>query len=127
MRFLSLPILTLTLLLVMLGQAKAEPYHRPIDLLNPYQEELTYTPLDQRDYQLARRQVAEVCQDLSFALKAGRIKDPEELEALMPTCNPDDMEYDTIQVCADHGIPASLCPVNELLFAYVGMLRSIIP
>lgn len=77
-------------------------------------------PLDQREYMKARRQVAEVCQDLSFWLKHNPDAD---MESKMDECNPDYMEINAFEVCKDQGIEITDCPVTDLLFMDAGLLR----
>lgn len=112
------------ILLLIPGQVQAEPLSpREKELLssNPYRQE-TYILLDQKEYDHARRQVAEVCQDLGFAIRTGKIQN-EELQSEMDQCNPDDLEWDAFQTCKDNGIPASNCDVTEILLIYAGLLR----
>lgn len=107
--------------------AEASPNIRPIDMVNPYQAPV-YTILDQREYDTVRRQVAQVCQDLSWVLdhKLKGDSKADELRSVMDQCTADDMEWSAIQACSEAGIQAPMCPVMELLLMDVGYLQATI-
>jgi hypothetical protein len=114
--------------------AEAAPYSRPLDLSNPYQETAhitpweDYTPLDEKDYDTVRRQVAEVCQDLAWVLDHKLKGNPkaDELRSTMDSCTADDMEWAAIQACRESDIPAPMCPVMAVLDMDVKFLRGAI-
>ena len=102
----------------------AEPYKRPLDLDNPYYPPSAYymegydnNPL----YLQARRQVAEVCQNLRLYLKKHSNSD---MEMYISECNVDDMEWYALEACEKNQVAFDQCPVAELMLLDVGVLRA---
>lgn len=111
-------------LMLISSVATAEPYKRPLDSDNPYYPPSAYYQpgYDHNpEYLKARLQVAEVCQDLRYYLSHHH---NPEMEALMGDCNVDSMEWYAIETCQKNEISLSECPVAELLFLDVGILRA---